>query len=245
MMEWRDEGVLLSVRRHGESAAIIEVFTAQFGRHAGVVRGGAGRRLAPVLQPGAQLAIGWRARLDAHIGTFSIEPIRQRMGAALGDPVALEGLASVCALLARCLPERAAEPALYATSCALLDRLGATGWAEDYVRWEIALLEVLGQGLDLSSCAITGARDGLTHVSPRTGRAVQGAAAAAWADRLLPLPGWITDGSAAASSDDLAAGFALTGHFLDRALAALLGEGTLPEARRRLAARAVRAWCAP
>jgi DNA repair protein RecO (recombination protein O) len=243
-MEWRDEGVLLSVRRHGESAAIIEVFTANFGRHAGVVPGGAGRRLAPVLQPGAQLAVGWRARLDAHIGSFSVEPIRQRMGAALGDPVALEGLASVCALLARSLAERAPEPVLYAASCALLDRLGASGWAEDYVRWELGLLDALGQGLDLASCAITGGRAGLTHVSPRTGRAVQGAAAAAWADRLLPLPGWIAGGEAAASPADLADGFALTGHFLDRAFAALRGEGTLPEARARLAARAVRARAA-
>ena len=72
-MEWRDQGVLLAVRRHGESAAIIEVFTAAHGRHAGVVRGGGSRKAAPILQPGAQLDLTWRARLDEHLGAFAVE----------------------------------------------------------------------------------------------------------------------------------------------------------------------------
>ena len=79
-MEWRDEGALIAFRTHGESAAIIEVLTRDHGRHAGVVRGGASRRLAPLLQPGAQLDVTWRGRLEEHIGTFSVEPLRSRAG---------------------------------------------------------------------------------------------------------------------------------------------------------------------
>lgn len=229
-MEWRDQGALLSVRRHGESAAIIEVFTAAHGRHAGVVRGGASRRVAPLLQPGAQLDVSWHARLDEHLGAFTVEPLQSRAG-VLSDRVALAGLNSICALLARALPEREPHPALYAATIPLLDRLERGGWEWDYLRWELRLLEELGFGLDLSACAVTGAREGLAYVSPRTGRAVSNAGAGEWVDRLLVLPAGLIGG--AEEVDGLEQGLRLTGHFLDRELTHG-GERPLPEARARL-----------
>src|SRR6056297_903708 len=105
-MDWRDEGAVLATRRHGESAAIVELFTPGHGRHAGVVRGGAGRRLAPLLQPGAQLDVSWRARLEGNLGTFTVEPLRSRAAAVMGDRAALAGLSAVTALSAFALPER-------------------------------------------------------------------------------------------------------------------------------------------
>ncbi|MDE3240460.1 MAG: DNA repair protein RecO [Paracoccaceae bacterium] len=240
-MDWRDEGVLLSVRGHGESAAIIEVFTAAHGRHAGVVRGGASRRIAPILQPGAQLALTWRARLEDHIGAFTIEPIRERASAVLSDRLALAGLNAVATLLAFALPEREAHPALYRTSIAMFDALVAGGdWPLAYLRWEMLLLEELGFGLDLTSCAVTGTRDDLAYVSPKTGRAVSRDGAGDWADRLLPLPPVLL-GQGPATAEELAAGLRLTGHFLDRHLAPALGQRPLPEARRRLVAALMKA----
>ncbi len=232
-MDWQDEGILLAARPHGESAAVIEVFTAGHGRHAGVVRGGASRRMAPVLQPGAQVAVVWRARLSEHIGSFAVEPLRSRAG-LLGDPGGLAALVSVCALLHVALPEREAHAALWAESVGLLDGLEGPGWAEAYLRWEVRLLADLGFGLDLSVCAVTGAAEGLAYVSPRTGRAVSRAGAGDWAERLLPLPallGGVDEGA------ELAQGLAITGHFLARELAPVLKGATLPEARARLVAR--------
>ena len=78
MIEWRDQGVLLAVRKHGETSVIVEVFTPTQGRAAGIVRGGAGRRLGPILQPGVQLDVEWKARLEAHLGSFTVEPVRSR-----------------------------------------------------------------------------------------------------------------------------------------------------------------------
>lgn len=232
-MEWRDQGALISVRRHGESAAIIEVFTSAHGRHAGVVRGGAGRRLAPVLQIGAQLDLAWRARLDEHIGHFVVEPLKNRAAGVLGDRQALLALGAVCALLRFALPERESHPALYRASTALLDRLGqAADWELEYLRWEMRLLEEAGFGLDLSRCAVTGSREGLVHVSPRTGRAVSAEGAGEWAGRLLPLPPCLL-GQGPASHADLIAGLHVTGHFLRNHLAPALGERPLPEARGR------------
>jgi DNA repair protein RecO (recombination protein O) len=231
-MDWRDEGILLSMRPHGESAAIIEVLTALHGRHAGVVRGGASRKMAATLQPGTGLALEWRARLDDHIGSFTVEPLRSRAH-LLSDRMALGGLMAACALLRVALPEREPHPGLFPTTLALFDRLGAEGWTSAYLRWELQLLEDLGFGLDLTCCAVTGAREGLAYVSPKTGRAVTKAGAGDWADRLLPLPDGLT-GDAALSHVSVVAGLQLTGFFLDRGLRPVLQDKPLPEARARL-----------
>ena len=224
-MDWRDQGALLSVRRHGESAAIIEVFTEQKGRHAGVVRGGAGRKLAPVLQPGAQLDLEWRARLEEHLGAFRVEPIKSRAALVMDDRAALAGLNAVCGLLKFALPEREAHPRLYHATQKLLDMLGQeTDWAPAYLAWELLLLEDLGYGLDLGRCAVTGLTEGLDYVSPKTGRAVSAAGAGEWADQLLAYP----------DPGDLQAALHTTGFFLEHWLARALGDRPLPEARARL-----------
>ena len=232
-MEWRDQGILLSVRHHGETSAIIEVFTPTQGRHAGVVRGGVSRKIAPVLQPGAQLDVSWRARLEDHIGSFSVEPVRSRAADAMNDRMALAGLNAVTALLSFCLPEREPHPPLYARTEGLLDLLGQGDlWPLAYLRWELALLEEMGHGLDLSSCAVTGATEGLVYVSPRSGRAVSLAGAGDWADRLLPLPD-VLRGRGDAGDAEIAQGFVTTGYFLDAHLAQGLGGKPLPAARAR------------
>lgn len=234
-MEWRDEGMVITMRPHGETSAIIEVFTAAHGRHAGVVRGGASRRMTPILQPGSQVAVTWRARLDDHLGTFTVEPLRAR-AAILSDRLAMAGLASVCALLRMALPEREPHPLLWRLSVALLDRLEDNQpWHAEYLRWEMSLLEELGFALDLATCAVTGSRDDLAYVSPKTGRAVSRAGAGDWASRLLPLP-QILLGQGAAQGADLAQGLAITGHFLTRSLEPILHGRNLPEARARLIA---------
>lgn len=234
-MDWSEEGAVLSVRRHGESSAILEVFTETHGRHAGVVRGGAGRRLSPILQPGAQLALTWRARLEEHLGSFTVEPVKSRAAAVMGDRLALGALNAVTALLVFSLPERAPHPLLYRRTITLLDMLGEGPlWPLAYLRWELALLDEMGFGLDLSACAATGATEELAFVSPKTGRAVSKGGAGAWADRLLPLPPCLL-GVAPADRAEVAAGLVTTGHFLETWLAPALGDRPLPTARRRFA----------
>lgn len=232
-MDWRDEGCIVAVRLHGESAAIIEVFTAAHGRHAGVVRGGASRRMAAVLQPGSQVAVQWQARLSEHLGVFTVEPLHLR-SVLMGDRLALAGLTAICAMLHVCLPERAAHPVLWRLTMELLGALERNDdWPARYLRWELALLDELGFGLDLGRCAVTGSRDGLAYVSPKTGRAVSLAGAGEWASRLLPLPA-VVMGQGPASGQELTQGFALTGHFLVKGLEPMLQGHPLPAARTRL-----------
>lgn len=232
-MEWRGTGILLNVRRHGETSAIIDVFTPEQGRHAGVVRGGTSRKIAPILQPGAQLDVAWRARLEDHIGSFAVEPVRSRAALVMGDRLALAGLNAVTGLLSFCLPEREPHAALYHRSEQLLDLLGQNEvWPLAYLRWELALLEDMGFGLDLSACAVTGGTEDLAYVSPKSGRAVSRAGAGVWVDRMLPLPPVLL-GQGAAPDAEIAQGLETTGHFLNAHLAPDLGTRPLPDARGR------------
>ncbi|MCK0140929.1 DNA repair protein RecO [Aliiroseovarius sp. F20344] len=231
-MDWRDQGALLSVRKHGETSAIIEVFTKEHGRHAGVVRGGVSRKIAPILQPGAQLDVAWRARLEEHIGSYTVEPLRSR-ALVMSDRTALAGLNAITALLGFALPEREPHPVLYERTQSMLDLLGVNeAWPTAYLKWELALLEELGFGLDLSECAVTGGRDELAYVSPNTGRAVSAEGAGEWADKLLPLPPELL-GAGDGTLTNVLDGLTTTGHFLTHGVAHALGDRPLPEARAR------------
>ncbi|MBO6792027.1 MAG: DNA repair protein RecO [Dinoroseobacter sp.] len=232
-MEWREQGILLSTRRHGESAAIVEVLTRDHGRHLGVVRGGASKRIAPVLQPGAQLDVTWRARLEEHLGAFAVEPVRSRAAEVMTDPLALAAMNTVLAIASFALPEREQVVDTYDRTLELLEAIcEGEGWLPLYVYWELHLLEALGFGLDLSRCAVSGATNDLAYVSPRTGRAVRSADAGVWADRLLPLPQALALGKPL-GLEDVQMSLALSGYFLEHHLAPSLGQKPLPPARQR------------
>jgi DNA repair protein RecO (recombination protein O) len=187
-----------------------------------------------LLQPGAQLSVTWKARLDSHLGSFTVEPIRSRAAAAMGDRLALAGLNAVCGLLVMVLPEREAHLPLYARTIALLDLLGQSDvWPLAYLRWEQALLEEMGFGLDLSACAVRGVNEDLIYVSPKSGRAVSREGAGEWADRMLPLPP-VLAGKGDATPAEIARALGTTGFFIENRLIKGLGDRPLPPARARL-----------
>ncbi|MEO0911475.1 MAG: DNA repair protein RecO [Pseudomonadota bacterium] len=237
MMEWQDHGILLTSRTHGESGAIISVLTAEHGRYAGIVRGGASRRMKPILQPGAGLALRWRARLEEHLGTFAVEPTISRAD-LLADRETLAGLNAVTTMAQLFLPEREPHPNHFAATVALLEAMRTDpAWPARYILWEIDLLAAVGYRLSLQSCAVTGAETGLAFVSPRTGAAVTAEAGAEWADRLLPLPPFLRPepSEVEIKAAHIREGFALTGHFLQSWLCPALGVAQMPPARERLA----------
>jgi DNA repair protein RecO (recombination protein O) len=243
-MEWSDRGIVLSARRHGESSAILSALTETHGRHLGLVRGGAGKRHAGAIEPGNEVAVRWRARLEEHLGGFTCEAIRHHAAGILDDPLRLAGLSAACAVADSALPEREPHRAVYESLRTLLQALSALptqSWAGTYARFELGLLKDLGFGLDLARCAATGRNDTLAYVSPRSGRAVSRAAAEPYRDRLLPLPAFLLeDEGAAASRGEILEALRLTGYFLDAHVFAPHGR-TLPAARARLVDR-LTAW---
>lgn len=236
MISWSDEGIVLSVRRHGENAVIVSLLTREHGRRTGLVRGGTGKRARGVLQPGNLVAARFSARLEEHLGHYQVELLRAFAGTALDSVAALARLSAACAVADAALPEDEPNPRMFQMLHALLAELAAEDWLRDYLRWEMELLAELGYGLDLSACAATGRTEDLRYVSPRTGRAVSGEAGAPYRERLLPLPAFLLDVDAPAAPEDLHAGFRLTGHFLERHALAHR-PGGLPAARARLVER--------
>ena len=234
-MQWTDEGIVLGVRRLGESGVILELMTLERGRHLGLVRGGTGARLRGVLQPGNSLRATWQARLDDHLGHYLVEGINLRAAGILTAAHAVHGVTHLAALC-RLLAEREPHAGIHATLEQILDALDDPAVVGPMVaRFELAFLAELGFGLDLSSCAATGATDDLIYVSPRSGRAVSGAAGEAYRDKLLRLPGFLRTNAEPESAADLADAFALTGFFLDRHAFAPRGLA-LPDARARFLA---------
>jgi DNA repair protein RecO (recombination protein O) len=227
-MEWTDDGIVLGVRRHGESSAIIELLTRDHGRHLGLVRGGASSRMRPLLQPGNGLRAVWRARLDEHLGTYAVEGMRLRAANLLGSSHAVYGVTHL-ASLARLLPERDPHQDIYNRLQHTLDDFEDAGEAAIHlVRFELAMLAELGFGLDLDQCAATGGTSDLIYVSPKSGGAVSRAAGEPWRDRLLRLPAFLRPGEAGSNGwtdQDLQDGFRLTGWFLLRHVLEPRGQG--------------------
>ena len=227
-MEWTDDGIVLGVRRHGESSAIVELLTREHGRHLGLVRGGASTRMRPLLQPGNGVRAVWRARLDEHLGTFAIEGMRLRAATLLAVSHAAYGVTHLAAL-ARLLPERDPHEEIYdMLERALEDFDDAGGAAVHVVKFELAMLAELGFGLDLGNCAATGETTDLIYVSPKSGGAVSRTAGDPWRDRLLRLPAFLREGDehgTAWSEQDLLDGFLITGRFLLRHVLEPRGQG--------------------
>jgi DNA repair protein RecO (recombination protein O) len=230
-MEWSEHGIVLGTRRHAETDVILEVLTEGHGRHLGLVKGGRSRRLRPILQAGNTLALTWRARLDEHLGNFRAEPVTERSSALMGSSPGAFGL-SLAAIHLRLLPERDPHPRLFHALSILLDALEHPRRAAELMaRFELLLLDELGFGLDLQTCAATGAVEDLIYVSPRSGRAVSRGAGEPYADRLLPLPAFLISAKAGfAEPEELQAAFLLTGYFLERHVFDQRGEG-LPDVR--------------
>ncbi|MFG1464841.1 DNA repair protein RecO [Xanthobacter sp. DSM 24535] len=231
-MEWTDEGIVIGVRRHGESSAIVELMTREHGRHLGLVRGGMSKRQAPLIQAGNSMRAVWRARLEGGLGLFSLEALSVRTDLMIQVPHAAFGMSHMASLL-HLLAERDPHPGLYDVLDAILEAIAdAEAAGVLLARFELAMLAELGFGLDLAVCAATGGRNDLVFVSPRTGRAVSESAGAPYAERLLALPTFLIGGPVPPPREDLAAAFALTGHFLAQRIFEPRGE-RLPEARER------------
>lgn len=234
-MEFVDDGIILSARAHGETAAVAEIFTPHHGKWAGLVYGGQGRTQRPILQPGNSVRASWKGRLNESLGHFTLELTHARAGELMQERMSLAGLTAACSVAAAVLPEREAHARAYHTMRILLDHLSEIDiWPALMARWELGLLAELGFGLTLDRCAATGATENLIYVSPKSACAVSASAGEPYKDRMLALPAFLRDASAEATLADALDGLATTGHFIETRILHLTNQ-ELPEARKRVA----------
>jgi DNA repair protein RecO (recombination protein O) len=230
-MDWIDQGIVLTTRKHGETSLIVSLLTENHGRHAGLVRGGAGRRNRGVYQPGNLVSAQWRARLPEHLGTYTAELLDAKTAALLNCPLELAALQSAVSLVEATLPERELHPNIFNGLLVVLDSLSNESiWPIVYIKWELGLLKELGFGLDLSQCAATGVTDNLIYVSPKTGRAISRQAGEKYRHVALHLPKFLIDENTQCGIENLHDGMKLSGFFLE---SHALGGNPLPPARAR------------
>ena len=216
-MDWSDDAIVLSTRKYGETSLIANLLTRGHGRHFGLVRGGASRSKRGVFEPGNLVRVNWRARLSDHLGIFQCELTRAVAASHLENRLKLSGLSSICAVCDVALPEREAYQPIYDSFLILIDTFSDdTLWPTIYVKWELGLLQELGFGLDLSTCAATGKTKNLAFVSPKSGKAVSVEAAGPYKNVLLILPKFLTQSSQKGTIEDVHQALKLTGYFLNR-----------------------------
>lgn len=235
MESWRDHGIVLSVRGHGESGAVVSLLTEDHGRHAGYVRGAGGSKLRGVIQPGNLVAVTWSSRMSDQLGAFALEPERAITGPLLGDPLRLAALISACSLTDAGLPEREGHPGLFHGLLALLDMLEGDAWGPTYIMWEIAFMRELGFGLDLARCAGGGDPETLAYVSPKSGRAVSAEQGEAYKDKLIPLPDFLKPGGSDIGEIEVLKGLKMNAYFLEHWV--FVHGKAMPEARVRFQER--------
>jgi DNA repair protein RecO (recombination protein O) len=235
-MEWTDDGIVLSARKHGETSAIVTLLTREHGRHLGLVRGGSGRKARGILQPGNLLTARWQARLAEHLGAYNCEMTEAFAARVMRDAVKLSGLSAACAVAEGALAEREPHRPVFEGLLALMRALEYDDWPSAYVKWELGLLGEAGFALDLSVCASTGQNDQLAYVSPKSGRAVSLAAGEPYKTKLLALPNFLLTPGGGGSREEVLAGLRLTGYFLEKNIFHHTGKG-LPAARKRLTER--------
>lgn len=236
MESWEDQGIVLAVRPHGESGAVVSLLTREHGRHAGYVRGISSSKTRGTYEIGNLVDARWQARVSDSLGAYTLELTKNHAAVLMDEPGKLAALQSACALCDAALPEREAHAGLYYGLLALFETLDSEVWAASYIVWEIAFLGALGFSLDLSRCAGGGSDQALAYVSPKTGRAVSYEAGEPYKDKLLALPGFLKPNGGPADDEDIAAGLKLTAYFLEHWAFAHHSQG-LPEARARLVGR--------
>lgn len=222
--------IVVANRPHGEHGAILRFLTPDHGLQSGYVRGARGRALRPVLMAGNDVQLCLSARTETQLAQATVELAHSR-ASILSEPLPAAAIDWATALTATALPEGQSYPRLFVALEGLLSAIeaapAASGWGAALVRYELLMLAELGFGLDLGQCAVTGTRDDLVAVSPRSGRAVSRGEAEPLAGKLLPLPSFLLEGGAG-SWRDIVDGLSLTGHFLMRDLitdrAALVAE---------------------
>lgn len=236
MEQWQDQSIILNVRAHGESGAVVSVLTENQGRRAGYMRGASSSKNRGTLEIGNVVDANWRARTADSLGTLTLELSRSTAARFLQDPLKLAALQSACALCDQAVPEGEGGEGLFHGMLALFQIFDSDAWQAGYIMWEIALLKELGFSLDLTQCAGGGDNNTLAYVSPKTGRAVSYAAAEPYKDKMLPLPSFLKPNGGPIDDEDILTGLQLTKFFLEHWAFAHHSRG-LPEARNRLGLR--------
>lgn len=228
-MQWQEEGLIISQTPVGEQGILLSTFTPTHGIYKGFLKKTSLRK-SPFLQPGNIALFTWKARLQDHLGFWTqLEQTSPSMlSHFLSTKEKLFALSSILSLLENFLPERDPHPELYKNTNSLIQTIALSSkknWMISYLEFEMALLKEIGYGLDLEKCAVTGKKENLRYISPKTGCAVTEEGAGVYKDKLFSIPSFFLEYSKNAPErfsypliSDIFKGLQITSHFLHKAL---------------------------
>ncbi|MBS0236648.1 MAG: DNA repair protein RecO [Proteobacteria bacterium] len=237
-----DNGIIISIRKFGERSRIVSCLLQSQGIQNGIIRA-SNKKYSDGLQPGNMVYARWQARISEHLGQYTTLEVTHSIVAVHHNRIALYVLNAVISLLKELLMPHDPAPELYQAMKRLLHVLDEdiARILQQYVAFELDLLQHLGRPLELGICAATGSVDDLEFVSPKSGRAVSKSAGSPYSDRLLRLPTFMRTVSADALAkeqvlpniQEIIDGLTLTKYFLQRYLLEHYGK-KIPEARNIL-----------
>ena len=245
MPEWNDVGIILSAKKYGEKGLIVNILTETHGRYVGWINNYKTKSILSSIQPGNLVKVFWKSRLIEQMGNFKIELISSISGKIFDEKLKLQALISLCSLLEKFLPERQSYSEIFNATKAFLNvlvinnELDNNQWIKGYVKWEIGLLSSIGFSLDLKKCAVTGQKNNLYYVSPKTGKAVSKQGAGKFAPKLLKLPMFLGGAEDIGSSlnEEIIMGLNITTYFFKNKLLSSINDTrlmNLPNPRDRL-----------
>lgn len=232
-MTFEDEGIIVDVKPQGEKQAIVSLLTKEHGLHKGMIT--VSKANSAYLQSGVKLKATWSARLIDHLGTWQIDPIYTPLPFVLHNKLALLALTCACELLMVTMPEREPHPSLFQSLDDFIHGFENHAWYHRYCYFECELLRSLALPLNFSACAVTGGKESLCYVSPKTGRAVSRSAAEGYESKLIPLPFFLThkDMNQTPAVKEIIQALTLTSYFMERFVLAHI-QKSMPKLRENL-----------
>ncbi len=208
-MQWQEQSIVLSVKPFSENCRIVSVFNRTMGKTSGLVKG-----TKSVINIGDISDVIWKGRNADQLGTFKIETVFSPFSFVFENPLEILAIDSVCTLCSNGLPDKAPHEKLFDSVKRFLLELVHDDWLLNYVFFEKMFLSEVGIGLNLSQCAVTGKKEGLFYVSPRTGKAVIKEVGEKYKDRLFVLPKFLLNAEDDPSNEDILLALKITQHFL-------------------------------
>lgn len=233
-MKWQDTGIVVSTKKYGESSLILNLFTENHGLHSGLIKFSNSKKTRNMFQVGNICAVEWTGRLEDQLGYYKSEIEKSVSHNIINNSLKIDVLISLSSLLNKLLADRQVHSSLFLNTINFIHYLNKNEkyWILKYIRWELKFLSELGFGLDLSKCAVTGSKNDLQFISPKSGRAVSAEGAGEWRNKLFVLPKFfLLDNEYTDDKSELLKGFKITTFFLNRYVSSIGLE--LPDVRDR------------
>ena len=216
-MQIDDEGIIIKKTKYRESSLLISFFSLNHGINSGLVKGVLKKDFG-TYEIGNKVYIKSSFRLDEQLWNCKFELIKNNSVNYFDNQNKLNTLLTICSIIDLSLPKNNPQIKIYNKTIDLMEDLLSKGWAVKYIFWELFLLSELGYGLDLEKCVVSGKKENLIYISPKTGKAVSKKEGEKYKNKLFNLPKFLINKNVKPTNDSLKQAISLTGFFIDKFL---------------------------